>query len=82
VAEVQHVVGLSWNASPSAAGYNIYRSLNSGTGYSKLNSGLGAALSYSDNTVQNSQSYFYVTTAVASDGTESAFSAEVSVNIP
>ncbi len=82
VAQVQHVVGLSWNASPSASGYNVYRSVTSGGGYSKLNSGLDGALNYSDNTVQNSQSYFYVTTAVASDGTESAFSTEVSVNIP
>ena len=82
VAQVQHVVGLSWNASPSASGYNVYRSVTSGTGYSKLNSGLDGALTYSDNTVQNSQTYFYVTTAVATDGMESAFSTEVSVNIP
>jgi hypothetical protein len=82
VAQVQHIVGLSWNASPSASGYNVYRSVTSGTGYSKLNSGLDGALTYSDNTVQNSQSYFYVTTAVAVDGTESAFSTEVSANIP
>jgi hypothetical protein len=82
VAQVQHVVGLSWNASPSASGYNVYRSVTSGTGYSKLNSGLDGALAYSDNTVQNSQTYFYVTTAVAADGTESTFSTEVSVNIP
>jgi hypothetical protein len=82
VAQVQHVVGLTWNASPSAAGYNVYRSATSGLGYARLNSGLDAQLSYSDNTVQNSQAYFYVTTAVASDGTESAFSTEVSVNIP
>jgi Abnormal spindle-like microcephaly-assoc'd, ASPM-SPD-2-Hydin/Protein of unknown function (DUF1573) len=82
VAQAQHVVGLSWNASPSASGYNLYRSVTSGTGYSKLNPGLDGALTYSDNTVQNSQTYFYVTTAVAADGTESAFSTEVSVNIP
>ena len=81
VAQVQHVVGLSWNASPSAAGYNVYRSLTSGSAYSRLNSGLDGQLTYSDNSVQNSQTYFYVTTAVASDGTESAYSTEVSVNI-
>jgi fibronectin type 3 domain-containing protein len=82
VAQAQHVVALSWNASSSASGYNVYRSVTSGTGYSKLNSGLDGALSYSDNTVQNSKSYFYVTTAVGADGTESAFSTEVSVNVP
>ncbi|MEQ1474378.1 MAG: choice-of-anchor D domain-containing protein, partial [Candidatus Acidiferrum sp.] len=79
VAQVQHVVGLSWNASPAAAGYNVYRSLSSGSAYLRLNSGLDAQLIYSDNSVQGSQTYFYVTTAVASDGTESAYSTEVSV---
>jgi hypothetical protein len=82
VTQAQHVVGLSWNASPSAAGYNVYRSLTSGSAYSRINSGLDGQLTYSDNNVQNSQTYFYVTTAVGSDGTESAYSTEVSVNIP
>lgn len=82
VAQVQHTVLLSWNASTSAAGYNVYRSVVSGGGYSKLNSSLDGALSYNDSTVQNSQAYFYVTTAVDSAGNESAFSSEVSANIP
>jgi hypothetical protein len=82
VAQVQHTVNLSWNASPSAAGYNVYRSVTSGAGYSRINSGLNGTLSYSDGTVQSSQSYFYVTTAVDGTGAESAFSSEVSVNIP
>jgi Abnormal spindle-like microcephaly-assoc'd, ASPM-SPD-2-Hydin len=81
-APVQHTVALSWNASTSAAGYNVYRSATSGSGYSKLNPSLDGGLSYSDATVQNGQSYFYVTTAVDSAGDESAFSTEVSVNIP
>jgi hypothetical protein len=81
-APVQHTVALSWNASTSAAGYNVYRSATSGSGYSKLNPSLDGGLSYSDATVQNGQSYFYVTTAVDGAGNESAFSTEVSVNIP
>ena len=81
-APVQHTVALSWNASSLAAGYSVYRSVTSGAGYSKLNSSLDSGLSYSDSTVQNGQSYFYVTTAVDAAGNESVFSTEVSVNIP
>jgi fibronectin type 3 domain-containing protein len=79
---VQHTVSLSWNASASAAGYNVYRSGTSGAGYSKVNSALDGSLTYSDSTVQNGQTYFYVTTAVDGSGNESAFSSEVSANIP
>jgi hypothetical protein len=81
-APVQHTVALSWNASSSAVGYNVYRSGISGGGYSKINSSLDGGLSYTDATVQNSHSYFYVTTAVDNAGNESAFSLEVSANIP
>jgi Abnormal spindle-like microcephaly-assoc'd, ASPM-SPD-2-Hydin len=82
VTQVQHKVMLSWNTSTSASGYNVYRSVTSGTGYSRLNPTLDASLTYTDSAVQNSQTYFYVTTAVDSAGEESAFSSEVSVSIP
>jgi hypothetical protein len=81
-APVHHTVALSWNVSSLAAGYNVYRSVTSGGGYSKLNSSLDSGLSYTDSTVQNGQSYFYVTTAVDAAGNESAFSLEVLANIP
>jgi hypothetical protein len=82
VAQTQHTVMLSWNASSSATGYNIYRSATSGTGYARVNSGPDGILSYSDTSVQNGQTYFYVTTAVDGSGQESAYSSEVSVLIP
>ena len=82
VAQAQHTVVLSWNASNSATGYNIYRSATSGSGYARVNSGPDGVLSYSDTTVQNGQTYFYVTTAVDAAGQESAYSSEVSVLIP
>jgi hypothetical protein len=82
VAQAQHTVALSWNASTSATGYNIYRSATSGTGYARVNSGPDGVLSYSDTSVQNGQTYFYVTTAVDASGQESAYSSEVSVLIP
>jgi Abnormal spindle-like microcephaly-assoc'd, ASPM-SPD-2-Hydin len=82
VTQAQHTVLLSWNASNSATGYNVYRSAASGSGYSRMNSGLDGALSYSDASVQNGQAYFYVTTAVDASGQESAYSSEVSVLVP
>jgi hypothetical protein len=82
VAQVQHTVVLSWNASTSATGYNIYRSATSGTGYARVNSSPDGVLNYSDTSVQNGQSYYYVTTAVDASGQESGYSSEVSAVIP
>jgi len=83
VAPVQHSVSLTWNASISTvSGYNVYRSTVSGGSYTKINSSLVAILSYTDSTVQNGATYYYVTTAVDSTGGESTFSNEVSAPIP
>jgi hypothetical protein len=83
VAAVQHSVALTWNASTSTvSGYNVYRSTVSGSGYTKLNSSLVSGLAYTDSSVQNSTTYFYVTTAVDSGGKESIYSNEVSAVIP
>jgi hypothetical protein len=83
VAPVQHSAVLTWNASTSTvAGYNVYRSTVSGSSYTKTNSSLVAALTYTDSSVQSGTTYFYVTTAVDSNGVESANSNEVSAPIP
>jgi len=83
VTPVQHSVALAWNASTSAvSGYNVYRSTVSGSNYTKMNSSLVVGLSYSDATVQNSTTYYYVTTAVDSSGVESAYSNQVTAPIP
>lgn len=82
-----HTVTLSWVASDSSdvAGYNVYRSTASGGPYTKGNSELiasSSSLSYSDSTVVAGQTYYYVTTAVGTDGAESAYSNEAEVTIP
>ncbi len=79
----QHSVQLSWSASSSTvAGYNIYRgSVNSGP-YAKIDSAVDTVTTYTDASVQAGDTYFYVTTAVAPDGTESAFSNQVSAAVP
>ena len=79
-----HSVLLNWTASPSpgVTGYNVYRSLTSGTGYVKLNSSAVGGLSYTDSTVSNSTTYYYVTTSVDNSGDESSHSQEVKMIIP
>jgi fibronectin type 3 domain-containing protein len=79
----QHHVDLSWTPSTSSvSGYNVYRSATSGSGYVKINSSLNANTAYTDNSVQAGSTYFYVTTAVDSSGTESSFSNQVQAVIP
>lgn len=72
---VQHSVNLSWDPSLSqVVGYNIYRSVQSGGPYDKLNSGLDPGTAYTDSTVAGGQTYYYATTAVDSEGKESSYS--------
>src|SRR5882762_4430108 len=79
---VPHWVALSWNASNSSVtGYNIYRGTVNGGAYAKISS-LVSALTYNDSTVQSGTTYYYVTTAVDSQGTESVFSNQVVAVIP
>ena len=83
VAPVQHSVALTLQAGTSTvSGYNVYRSTASGTGYIKLNSSLVSSLTYTDSSVQNGTTYFYVATAVDSGGTESSYSNEMQAVIP
>lgn len=79
----QHSVALSWDASSSqVAGYNVYRGSTSGGPYTKINSGLETATNYTDSAVQSGQTYYYVTTAVSSQGIESSYSNQAQAVIP
>lgn len=74
-------VQLEWDPNPpgdNVAGYNMYRSLQPGTGYVRLNSALIPGTTYIDDTVQIGETYYYVCTAVNGDDLESGFSNEVS----
>jgi hypothetical protein len=59
---------LIWSPNPESdvAGYNIYRSTESGTGFVKINKDLVRETTYTDTTIQRRQKYFYVVTAVDS----------------
>ena len=80
----QHSVALSWTASNSqgVTGYNIYRGGTSGGPYSKINSVLDASTLYTDTTVVDGQTYYYVTTAVNSSNEESGYSNQTQAVIP
>jgi hypothetical protein len=75
---------LNWTASPSSgvAGYNVYRSQVSGSDYVKLTSSPVSDLTYTDTSVANGQTYYYVTTSVDGSGNESGYSEIVQMNIP
>jgi hypothetical protein len=80
---VQHSVALNWGASSSSvAGYNVYRSVVSGSSYAKLNGSVVGGVSYADSSVQSGQTYYYVATSVDASGTESVYSNEVAAIVP
>lgn len=80
---IQYTVALSWTASTSAvSGYNVYRGTVSGGPYTKIDASMDTTTSYTDNSVQSGETYYYVTTAVDSAGMESGYSNQVSAQIP
>jgi fibronectin type 3 domain-containing protein len=60
--------------SSDVIGYNIYRGAVSAGPYSKINSSLNVGTTYTDNSVVDGQTYYYVSTAVSSNNQESAYS--------
>jgi fibronectin type 3 domain-containing protein len=70
------MVTLNWSASANAAGYNIRRSITSGSGFSLIATNL-AMTSYIDTSATNWTTYYYVATAVGA-GSESAYSPQAS----
>jgi fibronectin type 3 domain-containing protein len=75
-------VSLSWNSTPSAVGYNIYRSATAGGPYTRVNSVLNPGTNYVDASVEGGATYYYVSTAVARSGVESKYSKQLRVLIP
>src|SRR5208283_231146 len=83
VQAASHSVTLTWTASTSTvSGYNVYRSTTNGSGYTKINSGLVAGLTYDDTSVQSGTTYYYVATAVDANGDESTDSNQATAVIP
>lgn len=82
-AAIQKSATLTWTASASAvAGYNVYRGVQPGGPYSRINSVLEVPTSYVDQNVKSGWTYYYVVTAVNRSGLESAYSNEVVAVVP
>ncbi len=82
-AAATHSVALSWNASTSpVVGYNVYRSVRSGSDYSRVNLRLISGLAFTDNGLLGRSTYYYVTTSVDAIGNESTVSNQVTARIP
>lgn len=66
-------VGLDWDALGGADTYRVYRSTSSGVdpSGSPLDTGINSA-DYTDETAENGTKYFYVVTAVAEEGEDTA----------
>jgi hypothetical protein len=84
ISQAGYSVLLSWSASPSSGvnGYNVYRTAAGGGGYAKINGSSVTGLSYTDTTVVDGQIYYYAVTSLDASGDESAYSADVQMNIP
>lgn len=78
-----HTVSLTWSPSSSSgiSYYNLYRGTVNGGPYSLLKSGISST-SYSDASVQSGSTYYYVSTAVDSTGSESVYSDQATAVIP
>ncbi len=74
------LVDLTWTANTETdlAGYNVYRSETSGSGYVKINGSLLSSNSFMDNSVTQAITYYYVVTAVDASSNESGNSGEAS----
>ena len=78
-----HSVTLEWaDHNVSATGFHVYRSEVSGGPFNRINQGELEATTFKDSQVVGGAHYFYVVTAVGEGGPESAYSNEVSVEIP
>jgi hypothetical protein len=84
VAAPVHSVSLSWNAdnSPNVVGYNVYRRTGTSGSFSQINTALVSVTTYTDTSITDGETYYYETTAVNTDGEQSAPSAAVQAVIP
>jgi Abnormal spindle-like microcephaly-assoc'd, ASPM-SPD-2-Hydin len=84
VTATPHSVALSWQPSSTSdvAGYNVYRGTQSSGPYSKINASSDGSTSFSDESVQAGNSYYYEVTSVDSSGMESSPTSPVEASVP
>jgi fibronectin type 3 domain-containing protein len=71
-------VSLEWNALTGANGYNIYRSTSENGTYTKVNSSIISAVSYTNTGLSSNTTYYYRICAVASGSVEGVRSNAIS----
>jgi hypothetical protein len=78
----ESMISLDWddNTEGDLAGYNVYRSQTSGSGYSQINGSLVTSSNYTDNNVDGYVTYYYVVTAEDTSSNESGNSNEASAS--
>jgi Abnormal spindle-like microcephaly-assoc'd, ASPM-SPD-2-Hydin len=82
-AATSYTVALNWTPSSSSfAGFNVYRSSQSGGPYTRVNSALVTTAAFGDTTVSAGETYYYVATEVNDAEAESGYSSQVSAVIP
>lgn len=74
-------IDLDWfdNNEADLAGYDVYRSQTSGSGFVKINGNQLSLSAYSDSAITGGTTYYYVITASDTTGNESINSSEVTV---
>jgi fibronectin type 3 domain-containing protein len=77
-------VTLNWSASTSSgvAGYNVYRRVGTTGTYTKINTSLVTALTFTDSSIALSTTYQYAVSALDNSGNESAMSSPATAVIP
>src|SRR6202046_2206803 len=77
-------VSLSWtDSATTVVGHNVYRGTNTGGPYgSKLTASPVTSTQFTDTGLQSGQTYYYVVTAVDSNGVESVYSNQATASIP
>jgi fibronectin type 3 domain-containing protein len=71
------------DSASTVSGYNVYRGTNTGGPYvSKLTPSPIPSTQFTDTGLQSGQTYFYVVTAVDSNGAESLYSNQATASIP
>jgi fibronectin type 3 domain-containing protein len=60
----------------------VYRSTQSGTGYTIVNTSVVTGVTFTDTSVTAGQTYYYVLTSVNSSGVNSAYSTQVTAAVP
>jgi hypothetical protein len=83
-APVQHSVSLAWDPSPSTniVSYVLYRRTGVSGSFTKVGSTSNTVMTFTDTTVQGSQTYFYQVTCVDSNNAESSVDGPVTATTP